>query len=109
MLRWQDQRVHREDDEDGRQDESSDGGGDAAPGGAPLMRDPIPPVMWPDPGSGFEADPSSPAGQLQGEAMFLRGLSGDGGRAGRAALWVALGVVAIVAFTFGVTYLLQHH
>jgi len=73
------------------------------------MDQPVPPVMWPDPGSGFEADPSSPAGQLQGEARFLQGLSSDGGRAGRAALWVAFGVVAIMAFSFGVTYLVQHH
>ena len=65
--------------------------------------------MWPDAGSGFEADPSSPAGQLQGEARFLEGMSGEGGRFGRVMLWVALGVVAIVAFSAGVTYLLQHH
>jgi hypothetical protein len=27
--------------------------------------DPTPPVMWPEPGSGFEADPFSPAGMSQ--------------------------------------------
>ena len=73
------------------------------------MGEPVPPVMWPDAGSGFEADPSSPAGQLQNEAMFLQAMSADPGRAGRAALWVALGVVAIVAFSFVVTILVQHH
>ena len=28
-------------------------------------RDVTPPVMWPEPGSGFEADPFSPAGMSQ--------------------------------------------
>ena len=98
-----------ESDDGRRRDTGSDVGHDARPGRAVPMADPIPPVMWPNAGSGFEADPSSPAGQLQSEAMFLRGLSADGGRAGRAALWVALGVVAIVAFSFEITYLLQHH
>jgi len=65
--------------------------------------------MWPDAGSGFDADPSSPAGQLQGEARFLEGMSGEGGRFGRMLLWVTLGVVVIVGFSAGVTYLLQHH
>jgi len=65
--------------------------------------------MWPEAGSGFEADPSSPAGQLQGEARFLQGVSSDGSRIRRAALWVAFGVVGIVSFSWGVTYLLQHH
>jgi hypothetical protein len=65
--------------------------------------------MWPDAGSGFEADPSSPAGQLQGEAMFLRGASADGARFGRAVLWVLLGVAAIASVCVGVTFLLQHH
>jgi hypothetical protein len=96
------------DDSHGR-DTGSDVGSHARPQRYVPMTDPIPPVMWPDAGSGFEADPSSPAGQLQGEAMFLRGLSSDRGRVGRAALRVALGVVGIVAFSFVVTYLLQHH
>jgi hypothetical protein len=65
--------------------------------------------MWPDPASGFEADPSSPAGQLQGEARFLEAITADGSRFRRAVLWVALGVVAIVAFAAGVTFLVQHH
>ena len=64
--------------------------------------------MRPEAGSGFEADPSSPAGQLQGEGRFLQGLSADGGRAGRAALWVAVAAVAIVVFSFGITYVLHH-
>jgi hypothetical protein len=70
--------------------------------------DPVPPVMWPEPGSGFEADPSSPAGQLQGEARFLQGLSADPGRVGRAALWTLVGMVAIVAVVVGLTVLVQH-
>jgi hypothetical protein len=65
--------------------------------------------MWPESGSGFEADPSSPAGQLQGEARFLQGVSADGGRFRRAVLWVVLGVVAIAVFSFGVTFLLHLH
>jgi hypothetical protein len=30
--------------------------------------------MWPEPGSGFEASPFSPAGQMQLRWTFLRGL-----------------------------------
>lgn len=32
-----------------------------------------PPVMWPPPSSGFEADPFSPAGQMQGWWQFTGG------------------------------------
>lgn len=64
--------------------------------------------MWPGSGSGFEADPSSPAGQLQGEARFLEGMSGDPRRAGRAVLWAAVGVVAIMVVVFGSAWLLHH-
>jgi hypothetical protein len=71
--------------------------------------DPVPPVMWPERGSGFEADPSSPAGQLQGEARFLQGLSADPGRAGRAALWTVVGVVVIVVVVVVLTVVVQHH
>jgi hypothetical protein len=31
----------------------------------PVVLDPTPPIMWPEPGSGFEADPFSPAGTSQ--------------------------------------------
>lgn len=31
-----------------------------------------PPIMWSGPGSGFEADPFSPAGRMQREWWFLR-------------------------------------
>jgi hypothetical protein len=30
--------------------------------------------MWPEPGSGFEASPYSPAGELQGMSRVTRGL-----------------------------------
>lgn len=73
------------------------------------MGQPVPPVLWPNEGSGFEADPSSSAGQLQGEAMLLQGLFADSGHAGRAAPWVAVGIDAIMAFPIGVTLLLRCH
>ena len=34
--------------------------------------DETPPIMWSDPGSGFEADPFSPAGRMQRQWWFLR-------------------------------------
>ncbi len=91
-----------------RRVERSGGQSDNGPVPTAPAGDPVPPVMWPDAGSGFEADPFSPAGSLQREAMFLRGLSGGGGRVGRAALWVVLGVVAVVAFSLLVTFLIHH-
>jgi hypothetical protein len=53
--------------------------------------------MWPESGSGFEADPFSPAGMAQGEWGFIqhRGRS----RYGRLVVWLALGLVAMMAVT----------
>lgn len=43
--------------------------------------DPIPPhIMWPGPGSGFEAHPMSPAGRSMEGLRFLTGLRRRGGR-----------------------------
>jgi len=68
-----------------KREAGSDVGHDARSGRAATVDEPIPPAMWPDPGSAFEAHPSSPARQLQGEAMFLQGLWTGGGRVVRAA------------------------
>gem|GEM_PF-4294750 len=56
-----------------------------------------PPLMWPESGSGFEADPFRPAGIAQGEWGFIqrRGHS----RYGRLVVWLALGLVAMMAVT----------
>ncbi|HEX2039122.1 MAG TPA: hypothetical protein VHF47_05225 [Acidimicrobiales bacterium] len=44
----------------------------------------VPPnVMWPGPGSGFEAHPWSPAGRAQETWRFARALGGGRGRRGR--------------------------
>ena len=40
--------------------------------------------------------------------MFLQGVSADGARAGRAARWAVLIVIAIVPCSFEVTCLIQH-
>ena len=57
--------------------------------------DPTPPVMWPEAGSGFEADPFSPAGMTQQiwRATGRRPRS----RTGR---WVVGIVCVIIAFAF---------
>jgi hypothetical protein len=65
-----------------------------------------PPVMWPDSGSGFEADAFSPAGSAQLEAQFIRGLSRQ--RFGRVAAWVFVGLfVLIPVVSFAVVYLVH--
>src|SRR5664280_2483358 len=53
-----------------------------------------PPVMWPDSGSGFEADPFSPAGSVQREGLFFQGLVRR--RGGRAGLWILIGIVMLI-------------
>jgi hypothetical protein len=56
---------------------------------------PEPPVTWPGPDSGFEADPFSPAGTSERYGGFFAGL----GRArfGRGYLWGTLAVFGIIA------------
>ena len=52
-----------------------------------------PPIMWPSAGSGFEADPFSPAGTSQREWFLMRRIGQS--RAGRAAIWVILAVIVL--------------
>jgi hypothetical protein len=73
----------------------------------PDENDVIPPnIMWPAPGSGFEADPFSPAGTAQREWWLI-------GRMGRRDTWpkklIVLALLAFVAFGLaeGVYYLVQ--
>jgi hypothetical protein len=57
--------------------------------------DPTPPVMWPDAGSGFEADPFSPAGMSQQiwRATGRRPKS-------RTGLWIIRIIALVVALAF---------
>jgi hypothetical protein len=55
-----------------------------------------PPIMWPPPGSGFEASPYSPAGRAQQMWRLVRGLSSGGRRQRRAVRLVTLLVVVVV-------------
>ena len=55
-----------------------------------------PPVMWPSPGSGFEASPYSPAGRAQQMWTLVRGLSSTGRRQRRAVRLLTLLVVLVV-------------
>ena len=73
------------------------------------MGGPMPPVLCPDAGSGFDEDPPRPTVRMQGVAMILRGLSDGRGNAGPVAPWAKLGVVAILSFTFEDSYLRQRH
>ena len=47
--------------------------------------------MWPESGSGFEADPFSPAGTAQREWILLQALGRS--RYGKLAVWILLAVV----------------
>ncbi|MDE3065819.1 MAG: hypothetical protein KGJ36_09110 [Acidobacteriota bacterium] len=57
------------------------------------MLPPVEPVAWPSAGSGFEADPSSPAGQLYASSLIIARIGRT--RAGRVVALVA--AVAILA------------
>jgi hypothetical protein len=57
--------------------------------------DPTPPVMWPEPGSGFEADPFSPAGMSQ---QIWRA-TGRRPRS-RTGLWIVRLVCVLIAAAF---------
>jgi len=50
-----------------------------------------PPIMWPSSGSGFEADPLSPAGTAQREWAMSQRLGRS--RFGRLAVWIILAVI----------------
>jgi hypothetical protein len=52
-----------------------------------------PPIMWPSSGSGFEADPYSPAGTAQREWALTQGLGRS--RIGKLAVWIVLGVLIL--------------
>jgi hypothetical protein len=53
-----------------------------------------PPVMWPSTGSGFEADPFSPAGMAQQQWTILKG--GPRGLMGRVFVWAIVIIIALV-------------
>ena len=59
-------------------------------------KDPTPPVMWPEPGSGFEADPFSPAGMSQ---QIWRATTGRRPHS-RAGLWIVRIICLVVALAF---------
>lgn len=64
--------------------------------------DGVPPhIMWPEPGSGFEAFPGSPAGQAQAGWLFTRRLIGLSGRRGQ-----LVRVVIAVALAMWLAYML---
>ena len=58
--------------------------------------DTTPPVMWPEPGSGFEADPFSPAGMSQ---QIWRATTGRRPRS-RTGLWIVRIICVVVALAF---------
>jgi hypothetical protein len=57
--------------------------------------DPTPPVMWPDEGSGFEADPFSPAGMSQQIWTATRRRPRS-----RAGMWTLRIVCIVIALAF---------
>ncbi|MDQ3758261.1 MAG: hypothetical protein M3394_10475 [Actinomycetota bacterium] len=78
------------------------------PARVPDDNDAIPPhIMWPGPGSGFEAHPLSPAGRSMEGMRLLSGLRRRGGRRLPALLVVAaLVMTASSLFGYLVTLLL---
>jgi hypothetical protein len=54
-----------------------------------------PPVMWPEEGSGFEADPFSPAGTAERRWLLIRN-AGNIAR-NRSAMWILAGAIGFVA------------
>ena len=65
-----------------------------------------PPVMWPGAGSGFEADPFTPAGTAEREWAFAQGLGRR--RGGRILVWTVLILVPTVALAYAVSLLIHH-
>ena len=67
----------------------------------------VPPVMWPDSGSGFEADGFSPAGSAQLGARFYQGLGRR--RFGHAAAWVLVGIFVLIPIvSLAIAFLTRH-
>ena len=68
-----------------------------------------PPLMWPEAGSGFEADPFSPAGQAQAMWRFLDGIRSQRGRGGpfRLLSWVIV-ILVFVPVTAAAVLALVH-
>jgi hypothetical protein len=58
--------------------------------------DTTPPVMWPAPGSGFEADPFSPAGMSQ---QIWRATTGRRPHS-RVGLWIVRLICVVIALAF---------
>jgi hypothetical protein len=58
---------------------------------------PVEPVAWPSAGSGFEADPSSPAGQFYAQSLLIT-------RAGRTRAGRVLAAVALVVILASVVW-----
>jgi hypothetical protein len=65
-----------------------------------------PPIMWPSAGSGFEADPFSPAGTGQREWFLIRHMGQS--RAGKAVTWVVLAVIVIPLVWVAVSSVVDH-
>jgi hypothetical protein len=65
-----------------------------------------PPVMWPAPDSGFEADPFSPAGSAQREGLFFQGMARR--RGGRAAAWLMIALVLVLPFAYLISVVARH-
>ena len=61
--------------------------------------------MWPD-DSGFEADVNSPAGMLQTEAAFARGIGRF--RYGKVLVWLLLVLIVVVPIVVTVITLTRH-
>ena len=63
-----------------------------------------PPVMWPGADSGFEANTNSPAGMLQTEAAFARGLGRF--RFGKVVVWLLVAAICAAVLALPLTLLL---
>jgi hypothetical protein len=63
--------------------------------------------MWPDADSGFEADPSSPAGTAQNEMAFARGIGRF--RFGKLVVWILLVVLVVGPIAVSIISLIRSH
>jgi hypothetical protein len=61
--------------------------------------------MWPGADSGFEADPSSPAGMAQSEMAFARGIGRF--RFGKLVVWILLIVLVLAPVTISIISLIR--
>lgn len=64
-------------------------------------------MMWPETGSGFEAEACSPAGTAQREWALIQLLGRS--RVGRLAVWAILGVLALSVAVSVLSALLARH